>query len=304
MSALQSSSYGIGRMAGHATFNPMNGVVRVCSWAGGTLSLLAFLFACPVWAAPQSSNVTANFRQAQALIQQGRFAEARSATLDELQKYPSSVEGYNLLGIIESGQQDDAGALDAFQEALHLAPNSTKTHNNLGDFYVAQKNLDLAEKEFRTVLRLDPGNRDGNYNLGVLLMIKGSPAEAIPHFERVRPQNLPTRFNLIRACFQAKRTADALRMATQLSAESKNDVQVHFSLGVLLASEKQYKAAQFELEKADGLQPATFEILYNLGQVLLRDGSYPKADLTLRRALELKPESAERSLSPGPGMLQ
>ena len=49
-------------------------------------------------------------------------------------------------------------------------------------------------------------------------------------------------------------------------------MQVHFSLGVLLASEKQYKAAQLELEKADALQPETFEIIYNLGQVYLRDG--------------------------------
>ena len=87
----------------------------------------------------------------------------------------------------------------------------------------------------------------------------------------VRPISQP-RFNLIRAYFQSKRTAEALRLATELSAQNKNDVQVHFTLGVLLASEKQYKAAQLELEKADALQPGTFEILYNLGQAYLRNG--------------------------------
>ena len=108
---------------------------------------------------------------------------------EELQRNPS-VDGYNLLGIIESDKQDYQSAVAAFQQALQLSPNSTKTHNNLGNVYVAQKKFDLAEKEFRTVLRLDPANRDGNYNLGVLLMAKGSPAEAIPHFERVRPADL------------------------------------------------------------------------------------------------------------------
>ena len=68
----------------------------------------------------------------------------------------------------------------------------------------------------------------------------------------------------IRAYLDSKRTVEALRLASQLSAERKDDVQLHLSLGVLLASEKQYKAAQFELEKADALQPGTFEILFNL----------------------------------------
>ncbi len=97
----------------------------------------------------------------------------------------------------------------------------------------------------------------------------------------------------IRAYLESNRTADALRLAAQLSAEKKEDVQLHLSLGVLLASEKQYKAAQLELEKADALKPGTFEILFNLGQASLRNGDNPNADLALSRALKLKPESPE-----------
>ena len=73
--------------------------------------------------------------------------------------------------------------------------------------------------------------------------------------------------------------AEALRLAADLSTQHKNDVQVHFSLGVMLASEKQYKPARLELEKADALRPGTFEILYNLGRSYLLDGDYAKADL-------------------------
>ncbi len=98
---------------------------------------------------------------------------------------------------------------------------------------------------------------------------------------------------LIRAYLQTHRVTEALRMVAALSAQHKADVQVHLSLGVLLASEMQYKAAQLELEKADALQPATFEILFNLGQVLLRSGEFARAELVLNRALKLKPESPE-----------
>ena len=72
---------------------------------------------------------------------------------------PSSVEAYNLLGMIEGDQQDFAGAATAFQKALKLKPGSTQTHNNLGNLYCDREaSPDLAEKEFRTVLRLDAAN--------------------------------------------------------------------------------------------------------------------------------------------------
>jgi tetratricopeptide (TPR) repeat protein len=251
------------------------------------LTLAFSLLVCRMHAAEQP-----RFPEVETLVQQGRLAEAESKMQEELQQKPS-VEGYNLLGIIESDRQDFPNAVAAFEQALQLSPKSAQTRNNLGNVYVAQKKLDLAEKEFLTALRLDPANRDANYNLGVLLMARGSPGEAIPHFERVRPANLETSFNLIRAYLEGKRASEALRMAAELSQQHKADVQVHFSLGVLLASEGQYKTGQLELEKADALSPGTFEILYNLGQTLLHNGEYPQAELVLNRALALKPESPE-----------
>jgi tetratricopeptide (TPR) repeat protein len=109
------------------------------------------------------------------------------------------------------------------------------------------------------------------------------------------PANLPPEKALIRirAYLENNRMVEALRLATKLSAEKKDDVQLHFSLGVLLASEKQYKAAQLELEKANALQSGTFEILFNLGQASLRNGDNPNAELALTRALKLKPKSPE-----------
>jgi tetratricopeptide (TPR) repeat protein len=256
--------------------------------------LCAALLHIPAFPAQQKApNSSKDFREAEVLVQQGRLHEAKTATEQELQLHPSSVEGYNLLGIIETDQQDYSSAIEAFRRALQLSPNSIKTHNNLANAYVALKQFDLAEKEFRAVLHAVPGNSDANYNLGVLLMSKGESAAAIPHFERVSPANLPTRFNLVRAYFQNKQTAEGVHLASLLAASNSNDVKVQFSLGVLLASEKQYKEAQLDLERADILQPDTFEIVYNLGQVLLRDGQFAKAESILKRALNLNSDSVE-----------
>src|SRR6202140_4361402 len=231
--------------------------------------------------------------EAEALIRDGRVADAKNKIQEELQRNPGNAEAYDLLGVIHVSEKDYPAALDSFQQALKLAPNSARTRNDLGNVYVAQGQLELAAQEFRAVLRLAPANRDANYNLGLVLMAQGSPARAILFFQRVRPATLETKFNVTRAYLRAGRTAEGLKSAADLSAQNKDDVQLHFTLGVMLASEKQYRAAQLELEKAKALQPETFEILYNLGQAYLRSAEYAKAELALNRALKLKPDSAE-----------
>lgn len=266
------------------------------------LALMLFLFSAQAFAqqtvpsrgnARQPSKISPLLQEAEDLLRQGSIDEGKKKIQEELDRDPSSVDGYNLLGIVYTDEKDYANALQAFQQALKFGPNSTRALNNLGNLYVAQNKLDLAEKEFRKALRLEPGNRDGNYNLGLLLMATGSPTAAISHFQRVHPLDIAARSNLIRAYLRAGRTAEGLKLATDLSAQNKDDMQLQFTLGVLLASEKQYRAAQLELEKANALQPETLEILYNLGQAYLRTGDYTKAELALNRALKRKPDSPE-----------
>src|SRR5205814_6119762 len=112
---------------------------------------------------------------------------------------------------------------------------------------------------------------------------KGKPLVAIEHLQRIRPQTVETQFNLIRCYLAAGRMTEGLQAARVLSAAHKQDVQLHFTLGVLLAEAKQFKQAQVELEQANALHPETFEILHNLGQAYLREHEFAKADLTLNR---------------------
>ncbi len=231
--------------------------------------------------------------QAESLFKQGRVTEAKAEVQRFIQSHSSSVDGYNLLGIICSSERDYDCALEAFQHALKLNPSSTRTHNNLGNLYASAGKADLAEKEFRKALSLAPTDAQASYNLALLLLAQEKPSAAIPLLQHVHPATVESKMNLVRAYIRAHRTAEGLNLARQLSTESKNDVQRHFTLGLLLAAEKQYKNAELELDKADSLKPGTFEILFNLGQVCLGAANYSKAELVLHRALALKPDSAE-----------
>ena len=239
---------------------------------------------------PQKSSL---FTDAEELIRQGKFAEAESLIEQKLQQNPASAEGYALLGVVQTEEKKYPEATQAFEHSLKLNPKSTKARNSLGNLYVLQGNLELAEKEFRESVRLNPEDHDSNYNLGLVLLAKKKPAEAIVYLRKVRPPGIESQMNLTRAYLEAGRTAEGLRTATELSAKNKSSVQVHFTLGVLLGTEKQFRAAQLELEQANALQPQTFEILFNLGQVNLRAGDLSQAEVNLNRALKLKPDSAE-----------
>ena len=233
------------------------------------------------------------FRDAEELVRQGKFPEAENRIQQELQQNPGNAEGYALLGVVQTEEKKYPEATEAFEHSLKLNPKSNKVRNSLGNSYVLQGNLDMAEKEFRESVRLNPGDHDGNYNLGLVLLAKKKPAEAILYLQKVRPPGIESQMNLTRAYLQAGRTAEGLRTATELSAKNKNSVQVHFTLGVLLGTEKQFRAAQLELEQANALRPQTFEILFNLGEVNLRAAEYAQAEVNLNRALKLKPDSAE-----------
>jgi tetratricopeptide (TPR) repeat protein len=247
-----------------------------------------FLLCAAVFA--QQNSPGSPFRDAEDLLAQHRLAEARTETLEQLKTHPS-VDGYNLLGIIESDRQNFDAAVESFQHALRIKPGSPKTLNNLGNVYAAQRHYELAERQFRSALRIDPANADANYNLGVLLLMKGSSAEAIPYLQHVHsPQ---AQLNLVRAYLRTHRPVDALRTATNLADQNKDNVQVQFSLGVLMASEHQYKLAQRALEQAAALEPQSSEILNNLAQVLLRTGENAKAELILSRAAKLQPDNAD-----------
>lgn len=256
-----------------------------------TAALCGVLAASPPAVGQAAGQGSEALQAAAVLAQQGHLKQAKAATEAVLRQHPRDVDAYNLLGIVESEAGDANAALAAFDDALKIAPASVKARNNLGNLYASQKQFAAAEREYRAALRLKPADRDANYGLGTLLMAEGHPAAAIPCFERVRPADQATRLRLIEAYLSSGRKAEGLRLAAELSAENSKDVKLHFTLGMLLAGQKQYGAAELELEKADALQPDTFAILYALGQSYFLDKQYGRAQLQLAQALRVQPHS-------------
>jgi len=260
------------------------------------LCLILSAVLCPALCAGQKASGTAadagqKFTRAQQLMNEGDLVQARQVVLEGLALSPKSVEGYNLLGMLYTQEKDFVRSAAAFEHALKIDPHSAVTHDNLGNSYVAQNRPDLAKKEYLTAVQLDPDNHDAYYNLGRLALGERQAEQAIEYFSHIKPPDVPTSMSLIAAELMAGHTQDAARLAAEISGQNRNDLRVHFSLGVLLAEQNLYPLAIHELEIADALQPGTFEIQYNLGQAYYRSNKNVEAERAFQRALELKPES-------------
>ena len=68
--------------------------------------------------AEQSSELSANLQQAEELRRQGLFDQARSKAQEELQRNPTSVEAYNMLGFIYIDEKDFSNAVEAFRKTV------------------------------------------------------------------------------------------------------------------------------------------------------------------------------------------
>ena len=167
------------------------------------------------------------FADAEVLLQQGKLEEAKSRLQEEIQQHPAKAEGYGLLGLVYTAEKNYADALSSFQQGLKINPNSTGIRNDLGNLYVLEGDWDRAEKEFREVLRLSPTNSDGNYNLGLVLLTKKRPGEAIACFERVHPPKID----------------EARKAVAQMDQLSGGDFRTSTGVGVLLARYRLYDDA-------------------------------------------------------------
>ncbi len=72
---------------------------------------------------------------------------------------------------------------ETFEVARDLAPDVAQSHNDLGVAYRYLERNDEAEAQFRKAVVLDPEHAGARYNLALALAAKGSPTEAIRHFE-------------------------------------------------------------------------------------------------------------------------
>ena len=220
----------------------------------------------PVSAAQQSaehgSSARDLFQEGEALVRQGRLAEA-GAVLDRAESLsPTDVEMLTLLGKIKGRLGQFPEAVTLFQWVIQLSPNSAEAHINLAIAFSDAGALPKALEDTSRSLVIDPNLATAHLNRGRILDDLRREREAAAEF------------------------AVARRFAP-------NDPDVYYYWSFVEHAEGHFAKESDLLQQAVKLEPQNEKAFILLATSLLDQSRKPEAVVALRDALAINPKSTE-----------
>jgi Flp pilus assembly protein TadD len=111
----------------------------------------------------------------------------------------SNASALNGLGLLQAESGDAAAAAASFEKAANQDPSNASFWTNLGNARRELGDLDRAEQAYRRALEADAAYADAENGLGVLLVQRKQPREAIAYLERAvghDPRSYQAQLNL------------------------------------------------------------------------------------------------------------
>ena len=128
-------------------------------------------------------------------------------------------------------------AIQEFRKVTALQPDSAAGYANLGNAYFQNRDYDAAIPELEHALRLSPNLTGTHQALGVILLVQGNAADALPHLEKTRDPAL-----LGLAYLETGRLGSAI-MALQAALERQPndpDLLYYFGRATALAAKRTF----------------------------------------------------------------
>jgi tetratricopeptide (TPR) repeat protein len=220
----------------------------------------------------------------------------------------------------------------SLESKVRLEPDNAAYHEHLANLLAEAGRQDEAIEHFRTVLQFNPTNITAPCGLALALGARGDNLEAQRTLEKslkLHPEDAatnealadlvikslgdlaypvvqkyyetalrsdPTRANaalgLAKIYLAQNRVLDAGRVLVKPAAAHDRNAALHLQLAGILALLGRYDQASLEFDAGTARDPDNSDAYCTWGVMLIAAGKPEKADLVLRRALELKPDSA------------
>lgn len=118
-------------------------------------------------------------------FEQGQLEEAIDLLSRAVEQAPDFAGAHLNLGNVLFRAGKNVEAVEQWKEAQKLAPNDEKPIIQMASFLAGYGRFDEAENAFRRALQLNPRSIPARTNLGIILIQKGKPAEAIEQLDLV-----------------------------------------------------------------------------------------------------------------------
>ena len=191
-----------------------------------------------------------------------RYQQALMQASQVLERFPKSVNLYNIIGASNKGLGKLDEAIEAYTKALSINPDYADAYNNMGNALKDKGKLKEAIEAYNKALSIKPNYAEAYNNTGNALRDRGMLEEAI----------------------------DAYNKALSIKP---NYAEAHNNMGNVLQDQGKLEEAIEAYNKATSINPDYAQAHYNLGVTLKEQGELEKAIDAYNKALSIKPDYAE-----------
>jgi len=172
------------------------------------------------------------FKQAAALHQQGKLAEAGRLYAEVLREAPNHFDALHLLGVIALQTRQTQRGVALIAKAIKLKPGSAAAYNNLGNGLHALKHYTEAIASYDKAIALKPDYAEAYSNHGNVLNTLNKHAEALTSYDRaiaLKPNYVDAYYNRGNALNALNRHREALESYDRALALRPDYAEAHYN---------------------------------------------------------------------------
>ncbi len=222
--------------------------------------------------------------EALALEQQGQNAQAEQVWKAIAEANPKNPEPFAHMGLLEARQQNYAGAIENYRQALKLAPSMQGLEMNLGLAYFKANQFPDAIKVFTAVLNKErpesPASQRVTILLGMAHYAMGDYFVAIPYLQRAikdDPQSLPLRLTLAHSCLWSKQYDCVMEVDKEILALNADSAEADMLVGEALDEKGDDAGAIEQFRNAAKAEPKEPNVHFGLGYLLWKEQHFDEA---------------------------
>jgi tetratricopeptide (TPR) repeat protein len=206
-------------------------------------------------------------------------------------KRPSSASGYLVLASVYQSQKDLTSAISEVSNGIRVDAKSVEARIRLGNLFEGRKEFDKAMSAYRDALSIAPDSAAALFSQGALLDRTGKKKEAIGKYRAVLEKTdgfVPALNNLAYLCADGYGDkGEALRLAISAFKREPGNAGIMDTVGYALLKNGRKADAVKVLERAVTQLPKDPTVRYHLALAYKESGDKAKAELSLKKSLEL-----------------
>jgi tetratricopeptide (TPR) repeat protein len=267
-------------------------VLRIALWVG-------LLTVADSSLAQVATAADARRHEALALEQQGKNAEAEAAWRAYQKTHASSPEPYAHLGLLEARQGRYKEAVPLYRKALAIGPDLPGVRLNLALALFKSEQMKEAIAEFALLLKREPENQQLNTLMGMAHYGQAEYEQAVPYLKKAAandPKNLPLRLTLAHSCLWSRQFACVMDTYKEILALDPDSAEADMIAGEALDEMKDNEGSTKMFRAAVRANPKEPNVHFGLGYLLWTQKQYPEAMTEFRAELANDPEHVQAML--------